>query len=244
MFSIIYHHRKMPRKPKVVKPVVKPRRKAYRKKWDKSSRVLKGAVIQPSLKSPLPNTFKTTLRYNEITKLAATGANTDKYILRTNSLFDPDYSFGGHQPRGFDQIMQMYGRYTVIGAKLTATFANNMTTPGIVGIVERGDPTALTYLEYIEGCQRVQYKQVGSVSGGNNTVTMIEKHSPKRFFAKANVMDVDNLKGTVSSNPTTPCYWHMFYYDMGQAINSNAVFITYQIEFIVVFTEPVVAASS
>lgn len=233
----------MPRKPKSNKPAMKPRRKTYRKK-DKSSRILRDSVVQPSLRSPLPNTFKTTLRYNEITKLVAAGVNTDKYILRTNSIFDPDHSFGGHQPRGFDQIMQMYGKYQVIGSKLTATFSNNMTTPGLIGVVEKVDATPLSYLEYIEGCQRVQWKQVGSVSGGNNQVTFVEKHSPRKLFGRQDVSDVDSLKGTASTNPSLQGYWHLFYYDMGMGTNSNACFITYQVEYIVVFSEPNVAASS
>jgi hypothetical protein len=35
------------------------------------------------------------------------------YVLRLNSLFDPDFSGGGHQPKGFDQLAVLYNRYRV-----------------------------------------------------------------------------------------------------------------------------------
>jgi hypothetical protein len=40
------------------------------------------------------------------------------YLFRLNSLFDPDYTSTGHQPRGFDQWKTMYNKYCVIGAKV------------------------------------------------------------------------------------------------------------------------------
>lgn len=232
---------KVPRK----KPVVRRTKKwKPRKRLDKSSYVGRGAVIHPSVSSPLPQTFKCNLRYTEYNKFAALGVSTDTYVLRANSAYDPDYSFGGHQPRGWDQLSQMYNKYVVLGSKLTVTFNNQLSTPVIVGIAEMNSPTATTHNEYIEGINRVTYKQLSGNTGSSNQVTVVEKHSPKRFFGISNVKDDDNLRAVISANPVNNAYWHMFCYDMGMATVSNAVYYTYQIEYIILFSEPVRAASS
>jgi len=44
-------------------------------------------------------------------------------IFRANSLFDPDRTGIGHQPRGFDQLTPMYNRYRVNNIKWHVEFA-------------------------------------------------------------------------------------------------------------------------
>lgn len=226
-----------------------PKKKQF-KKWkpkkrvDRSSYLGKQMVLHPSVTSPLPQTFKCNLRYTEYNKFQAYGIGTDTYVLRANSAFDPDYSFGGHQPRGWDQISQLYGKYVVLGSKLTVTFNNNLTTPAIVGVAEMATPTATTHNEYVEGVNRVTYKQLSGNNGSSNQVTIVEKHSPKRFFGISNVKDDDNLRAVTTANPINNAYWHMFYYDMGMATVNNAVFYTYQMEYIILFSEPIRPASS
>ncbi|WP_445779180.1 hypothetical protein, partial [Shewanella sp.] len=39
--------------------------------------------------------------------------------FRLNSMYDPDYTAAGHQPMGFDQVSQNYGRYLVHKVKIT-----------------------------------------------------------------------------------------------------------------------------
>ena len=45
--------------------------------------------------------------------------------MRLNSLFDPNLSGLGHQPRGFDQLMAVYEKYTVVAAKITVCYVSN-----------------------------------------------------------------------------------------------------------------------
>ena len=37
-------------------------------------------------------------------------------------MYDPYAGTGGHQPRGFDDFMGIYGKFTVLGSKCTAQF--------------------------------------------------------------------------------------------------------------------------
>lgn len=44
------------------------------------------------------------------------------YLFSLNSLFDPDITSGGHQPRGFDQYSVLYGKYQVHGCRYNVRF--------------------------------------------------------------------------------------------------------------------------
>lgn len=43
-------------------------------------------------------------------------AGSAPYKFRLNSIFDPDLTVGGHQPRGHDQWAAIYNKYCVVGA--------------------------------------------------------------------------------------------------------------------------------
>lgn len=61
------------------------------------------------------------------------------HSFRTNSLFDPDYTAGGHQPYQFDQLTGIYGAYIVYGMAYDLTF-NDPSTDGFwLGVQGRPD---------------------------------------------------------------------------------------------------------
>lgn len=74
-----------------------------------------------------PNEFYTKLKYNQGNISFTTGTNS-KFEFRLNSLYDPDYTGTGHQPRFYDQFSAIYGRYQVYGVKAYCFVHNNSTT--------------------------------------------------------------------------------------------------------------------
>lgn len=56
---------------------------------------------------------------------------TSAHEFRLNSPYDPYYSGGGHQPRGFDQWAAFYRRYRVTQAKLSFQCADSGATFGV-----------------------------------------------------------------------------------------------------------------
>lgn len=61
--------------------------------------------------------------------------NTAFQWFRNNSIYDPDGTGIGHQPLGYDQWSQFYGRYRVIGAKYRITISNATDTACKVGLL-------------------------------------------------------------------------------------------------------------
>ena len=110
-------------------------------KMRKRSRAMKGKkrnalVAVPRNKLGFPQQIKTTLRYAMRTEFALTNDQTFVCKLRANDLRDPEVALGGHQPRGFDDFMNIYDKFTVTGSKISASFMyEGYTGPSVKGLL-------------------------------------------------------------------------------------------------------------
>lgn len=95
-----------------------------------------------------PQRLNTTLEYVDNLTLSTPGSSPNfgtEIAYRLNSLFDPYFSVGGHQPYGFDQIAAMYNRYMVNSVDVELTFTDPSTDGLYVGVMMKNfyDPTTL-----------------------------------------------------------------------------------------------------
>lgn len=83
---------------------------------------------------PLPPRFYTRFRYSETITLDSAGSGNlcTNHLWNLNSLFDPNNSGVGSQPRGFDQLLPtIYQKYRVFAVK--ATFQPIIIGAGVGG---------------------------------------------------------------------------------------------------------------
>lgn len=121
----------MPRRYNSKRNVRRSKRIPYRRRRYRRNRVASSV--------PVPNTKIVRLRFCSLKAHTHTLAKTtifNRYAC--NDLFDPDLQVGGHQPYLFDQMMQLYSKYTVLGAKITVTCTGG-SAPGQFGIVCKPD---------------------------------------------------------------------------------------------------------
>lgn len=127
----------MPARRRRTKKRPRRRRKTYRRR---RRRV-------PRLKLGFPSHKIVKLRYCAPLNLDAPAGALGSHTYSMNSVFDPDFSGIGHQPRFFDQWAAIYGRYTVLGAKITVSIIGP-TTSSVgqkLGIQMSGNDTGLTF---------------------------------------------------------------------------------------------------
>lgn len=211
-----------------------PYKRKYRKRRRKKKRTANYKLNKAMGLTPLPRRFKTTMRYVETVALNPPTAALATYIFSANGVFDPNITGGGHQPRGWDQIIPMYDHATVIGSKILIQCASRDTGNGITcGVALRDSPTAEVGLaDYVEQ-GNCAYKNVAAVGG---PVTQVNYGVAPKKFLGLNAMD-DLLRNTVSSNPSEQCYWHVFAGNSG-GVDTGIVDVLVTIEYIMVFTEP------
>nr|AGA18419.1 hypothetical protein [uncultured marine virus] len=78
----------------------------------------------PRNKIGFAQSFRTKLRYVTKKDMVVGSIDTVEFEkFRANGMYDPEVSLGGHQPRGFDQAMALYGVFTVLGSKISVNWA-------------------------------------------------------------------------------------------------------------------------
>lgn len=150
-----------------------------------------------------PRKLRQTLVYVESfpVTLNAVAFLTNWHTFRANGLFDPRFAIGGHQPMGFDQLMAIYSKYTVVGAKMTLEVCNATQTfnNGVFGINIR-DPAAaaVTTSESAMESQYSVYKTFGYLQDTRKVTLNFD--GPKYFNAN-DITDDDTLSGTGTTDP-------------------------------------------
>lgn len=218
-------------------PYTKRKRKTYRKRKNYKKRYNQPLNSVTIRKSPLPTTFKTTLRYCDSLKLDSGSGVPAAYVYGANTLYNPyTGGAGGHQPRGWDQLIPMYSHATVIGSKILVQFQNtDASNSAICGVSLRGGNASEGNLtDYIEQ-SNVSYKMIGDHTGnGRANVTNSFNND---FLGIKNPLASVELRNTSTQNCDEKAYYHIFSGNTDE-VNILPVLAQITIEYIVVFTEP------
>lgn len=205
-----------------------------------------------SLKPQLRRTFpekrmhRTTLRYfgNFISLDPGAAGIAATQVFSANGLYDPDITGGGHQPVGFDQLMQLYDHYSVVGAKIRAYFQNNDTLYSQFAAVSVRDRSTISTdtREIVENGYVTMY-QMSKLGTGGDKATLATSVDIGKFLGRTNVLSDSQLKGTSSANPTEEVYFHVSAFPV-QQVNSDAVICNVVIDYDVIFHEKTVTGPS
>lgn len=156
----------------------------------------------------IPLISKARLRYAETFSVNQPAPYHQQF--RLNSLFDPDFTGGGHQPLQFDQYHQWYKSYLVTDCTATIMITQTNTTdfPVLLTYAVRNDQiiSALSIKEALEQGNR-SVMQLGYAGSGSSAKTMTRSASVAKYYGTKSVKPTDDhfvgLTGGigVGSNP-------------------------------------------
>lgn len=214
------------------------KKKTYRRRRRKFSS--RGLITNRMARSPLPNTFKARLVYQETVSLDPAAGVLASNRFSCNGLFDPNIDGGGHQPRGFDEFMDMYEKYTVIGSRIKVTLApisTGATNDSITYGANTRDGASVAEADYNNYLEQGngQY-QVSDINTRNPPV--YATWSAKKFHAVRDPLNAGAFSGDNISNPDKGAHFHVWAGATDQASNPPAHSALCVIEYIVVFHEP------
>lgn len=224
-----------------------PRRKAYKKRYKKkykkkykqSSMGLVNSLGMAKY-SPMARTLKGTLKYQDRFRLSGGAAGVPRLLIYSaNGLYDPQTAVGGHQPRGFDQIMAMYDHFCVIAASCEVTFHNTDTTQAqicAISILADAGIASKTN-DYMEDTI-TNYNVVGRTDAGDATKTIKVNVTPSKFLGVSKPLSEADLHGSVSANPVEQVYFHIWCAALDETVIPSPMQITIQLCYTVIFTEP------
>lgn len=192
--------------------------------------------IKPAV---LKTVQRATLRYCDRFQMdAGTGGVPAIRIFHANGIYDPDNNLGGHQPRGFDQMMQLYDHGVVRYAKIKVYVDNNAENSGMyigAALLDNQSP-ATDFRDYMEyGLKKGVL--VSDTTGAPSAKSFTFGADPNKFLGRASPLSDPQLKNWDSKNAEELASWHIFAYPLNTG-DAQPVNIMIELEYEVDFIEP------
>jgi hypothetical protein len=198
----------------------------------------------------MPSRKLVRLKYVDTISIDPPAAGVLAHYFSANGMFDPNITGTGHQPLYFDQWMAGYDHFTVIGSKIRVT-PSNPTTADIVPcqygcIID--DNTTFSYTtsaQVIESSQGRFSKIAGAKTAPQTkySSSIVRKWSGKKFFGTKSLIGEDTFRGSAATNPVEEAYFGVWAGSIGDQ-NGGKLYLTIEIEYIAMLTEPKFVAQS
>jgi len=160
------------------------------------------------------------------------------HVFNLNSLFDPDSTGAGHQPKGFDQLTALYARYRVYETKYKVTYFINLSTDQNVTFVVAPTNNSAAIGNLTSPREIFQSKAAVSTFATPKTVTglvnlpLLNGKSPMSYAAD------DTTAGTVSASPAEVLVLHCVSGIQATGVAQN-VNLFIELEFLSEFWDPI-----
>lgn len=181
------------------------------------------------------NSTSTVLKYVETFQLNPGVAGVPAtYVFTANGLFDPNITGVGHQPRGFDELKNLFDHYQVKSSIIKVTFmqGGSQIVSHVCGVMLQDDATAESnMIQAMEG--RTNSYGPLSINGGPLTCKL--SFNSDSFFNRAKGQK--DLLGTAGSNPADQAYFVCFS-QPAYAVDSQACDVVVEIDYTVHWSEP------
>lgn len=151
---------------------------------------------------------RASLEYVQLFLPTVAGLGVLDQVFRANSLFDPDRTGAGTQPRGFDQFTPLYARYRVLGLGWRIEFAAaSIAYPCCAGLVN-GTQVFTTITDAGEVLHSpVRVSSSGATSVVYQGYSRLDELQGRSFQA----YHTDDLTGAVvTTNPAETIDFHVF----------------------------------
>lgn len=179
------------------------------------------------------------LRYCDRFQLdAGTGGVPAVRVFTANGVYDPDTALGGHQPRGFDQLMATWDHCVVTKSVIKVYADNNAEASAVlVGVAHRDSSVTTTdfrdYMEY--GPKKTLW--MASKESGDSAKMLTYAVNPPEFLGRGDPLSDPDLKNSAGSNAIEGSYFHVYAYP-GNTGDSLPVNVIVELEYHCWFIEP------
>lgn len=214
-----------------------PRKSKYKKKYP----IRRYKKPSPSRNlGPLGVKLKTKFIYNDRIVLNAAAGLAANFVFSANGVFDPNVTGGGHQPRGFDQLIGvLYDHCVVIASKITVRAANTdpTQTQALSLFLKDSNAVSTTVEDNLE--QRyIKTKLLAPLGSGTNSASLSMAANPNKFLGIAAPLSSSELKNSAAANPVEQAFWIVSANGMNVVSNPIALDCLVTIEYTCICIEP------
>ena len=165
-------------------------------------------------KNILRDKQRVTMRYSTSITLTGGVAGSFGHIFDANGLYDPDRTGFGHQPRGFDEMMALYSKYVVTGAKIHCRYRNAGTGRCIPYIIVTDTQTvgsgvtdALEHSGCVSGTRRLLRTSTPDESGLASQMALRHHVNVPKWKGVKDLLADTSLQGSNVTNPSDSIYF-------------------------------------
>jgi hypothetical protein len=151
------------------------------------------------------------LRYSTSFALTSTSGAVASWVFRANDLFDPDLTGTGHQPMGFDQLMNWYNHFCVVESRIVCTFRNTTANFGTCCVRVDGASTPLTVIDRIIEMGGAVFDDIGYLTSANDMrqLTLAVDIAKLQGVNRRAITADPTLRGDAATSPTEVTYFHI-----------------------------------
>lgn len=206
-------------------------------------------TLPPSSRNyPMPSTYRTRLVYATTVSLDASTGGVAWSTFRANSLFDPLFAVGGHQPYGYDQMQAIYSRYVVISATVVFTVVSNQSLPLCIGAGTFNAPgytSNITDIESLRENPRIK-TQMLSDSGNRKVATVRERYHITSMYGVSvrDAVGSQFLSASTGANPTSTGVFGVCVAAQATGDDPTQIPVQVRITYDAIFSAPNVLAKS
>jgi hypothetical protein len=197
-----------------------------------------------------PSHLRRTLRYVDRVELTSTSGGHAYYQFRANSLFDPDLSGTGHQPRYFDQLCSATGPYTTYRVHGCSVRLCVVPSDSAIWNVAAGFTDSSTLSAGISGAGLdLAYAELPGwigwlmplASGPSHTMTFKALMGQIHNVPESAIKIDDQYAAAYNANPVDTAYFNIV---GNTAASTDTLTVGVFIDFDVTFEDPYTVASS
>lgn len=186
------------------------------------------------------------LRYHESMGFTINDAFTAQHTWGLNCLYDPYLGIGGHQPYGFDEMMALYNRGVVLGAKVTVLARPGSTANSYASNLygEISNLSSLQYTSASHGWEKPGVKVITFNGMQGNTGSPEKRmtfwYSAKKYFRARDRQELitnDAYRNTSSANPASKSTLFLTYAGQGYQQTTMNLAVDVTIDYICAFTD-------
>lgn len=180
--------------------------------------------------SLMPDRVLTTLLYAEPNVSVVTGQPASFHIFRSNSLYDPNQTAGGHQPMGYDQWAAFYDQYIVHKARIMIDVLI-FSQAGFLSVTHSNDLTQPTNMDQAFEMPYSKHLSVRAIDQSRARLSM--SVSLKKFMGKPR-LDYTDDAASIATDPVSTNYFIIRAQSFDNVTNMNcsvSVRIVYYAEF-------------
>lgn len=212
----------------------------------KKNTVRKYYKKKPKIRRPL----RTQVPYKMILKqryhdayVSSNSSSIQTWTMRANDVYDPREDLGGHQPRGFDQMMLLYSKFVVVGSKITvqASYSGALNPVNAnIGLRLGASKLNPSNANDIYEDPTIKTRVINDIGG----LTLTKYFSLKKWSGGAKPLSEDNLQGFDGASPNTTWLYQVMVFPSDGSTSVGPVSLNVTVDYIVMYFDPIVAPIS